>query len=299
MLNERGGFESDVTVTRLAADRFLIVTGSAQTPRDLDWIARHTRAGEAAALVDVSAMTAVLSLMGPNARALLGRVGAPDTFAALAPEQLRFATTREIDLGFARVRAARMSYVGGPGFELYVPIEMARHVWLALHEASEGLGIDGGGLADAGYYALDALRIEAGRRAWGAELGPDETPFDAGTMFAVKLAKDSGFIGKAALVRLQDAPLRKKLVTVVIDSSDHYLWGGEALVVDGEAVGEVASAGWSDAGGRCVALGYVRGAAAARIHAGASIAVDLWGDAVAASTWDFWNPGSSAVRSPS
>ena len=140
MLNERGGFESDVTVTRLAADRFLIVTGSAQTPRDLDWISRHTRAGESAALVDVSAMTAVLSLMGPNARTLLGRVGAADTFAALAPEQLRFATTREIDLGFARVRAARMSYVGGPGFELYVPIEMARHVWLALHEASEGLG---------------------------------------------------------------------------------------------------------------------------------------------------------------
>src|SRR4051794_2157388 len=116
MLNERGGFESDVTVTRLGVDRFLIVTGSAQTPRDLDWISRQTHRGESAALVDVSAMTAVLSLMGPNARALLGRVGAPDTFAALAPEQLRFATATEIDLGFARVRAARMSYVGGPGF---------------------------------------------------------------------------------------------------------------------------------------------------------------------------------------
>src|SRR5664279_175462 len=93
MLNERAGFESDVTVTRLAVDRFLVVTGSAQTPRDLDWITRHTRAGEAAALVDVTAMTAVLSLMGPNARTLLGSVGAPDTFAALGPERLRFATT--------------------------------------------------------------------------------------------------------------------------------------------------------------------------------------------------------------
>ena len=162
MLNERGGFESDVTVTRLAVDRFLIVTGSAQAPRDHDWIARHIGAGEAAALVDVSAMTAVLSLMGPNARALLGRVGAADTFAALGPEQLKFATTREIDLGHARVRAARMSYVGGPGYELYVPIEMARHVYLALHAASEGLG-----LADAGYYALDALRIEAGAARLG------------------------------------------------------------------------------------------------------------------------------------
>ena len=298
MLNEHGGFESDVTVTRLAADRFLIVTGSAQTPRDLDWISRHTRAGESAALVDVSAMTAVLSLMGPNARTLLGRVGAADTFAALAPEQLHLSTTREIDLGFARVRAARMSYVGGPGFELYVPIEMARHVWLALREASEGLGVGGGGLADAGYYAHDALRIEAGRRAWGAELGPDETPFEAGTMFAVNLGKAAGFIGQTALVRIKDTPRRKRLVTVVLDSSDDYLWGGEPLVIDGEAVGEISSAGWSDAAGRCVALGYVRGAAAARIHAGASIAVDLWGDAVAASTWDFWSPGSSAAPAP-
>ncbi len=221
MLNERGGFESDVTVTRLDVDRFLIVTGSAQTPRDLDWIARHTRAGEAAALVDVSAMTAVLSLMGPNAHALLGRVGAAGTLAALGAERLRFAATAEIDLGFARVRAARMSYVGGPGYELYVPIEMARHVYLALHEASEGLGDgDGGAWPNAGYYALDALRIEAGRRAWGAELGPDETPFEAGTMFAVKLAKRAEFIGKTALARLHDQPPRKKLVTIVADAGD-------------------------------------------------------------------------------
>jgi glycine cleavage system aminomethyltransferase T len=298
MLNERGGFESDVTVTRLGVDRFLIVTGSAQTPRDLDWIARHTRMGEAAALVDVSAMTAVLSLMGPNARALLGRVGAADTFEALAPEQLRFATATEIDLGFARVRAARMSYVGGPGFELYVPIEMARHVWLALHEASEGLGVDGGGLADAGYYALDALRIEAGRRAWGAELGPDETPFEARTMPAVRLGKADGFIGQGALVRLQNTPPAKRLVTVVLDSSDPCVWGGEALLIDGEPVGEISSTGWSDAAGRFVALGYVRGAAAARVHAGASIVVDVWGNAVAASTWDFWSPVSNAAPAP-
>ena len=298
MLNARGGFESDVTVTRLAADRFLIVTGSAQTPRDLDWISRHLRAGEAAALVDVSATCAVLSLMGPNARALLGRVGAADTFAALAPERLRFATTREIDLGFARVRAARMSYVGGPGFELYVPIEMARHVWLALHEASEGLGVDGGSLADAGYYALDALRIEAARRAWGAELGPDDTPFEAGTMFAVKLAKRDDFIGKTALVGMSDRPPRKKLVTVVLDTAEAWVWGGEALLIDGVAVGEISSAGWSAAADRCVALGYVRGDAATRAHAGSAITVDLWGERVAASAWDAWNPAAATATAP-
>ena len=106
-----------------------------------------------------------------------------------------------------------MSYVGGPGFELYVPVEMTRHVYLALHEAGADLG-----LKDAGYYALDALRIEAGRRAWGAELGPDETPFEAGLAYAVKLDKPADFIGKAALLKAQGQPLRKKLVTVVLDS---------------------------------------------------------------------------------
>ncbi len=298
MLNERGGFESDVTVTRLDVDRFLVVTGSAQTPRDLDWIARHTRAGEAAARVDVSGMTAVLSLMGPSARALLGRVGAPDTFAALGPEQLRFATTREIDLGFARVRAARMSYVGGPGYELYVPIEMARHVYLALHAASDRLGVDGGGLADAGYYALDALRIEAARRAWGAELGPDETPFEAGTAFAVKLDKQAEFLGRAALLRARDAPLHKKLVSIVLDAGDVFVWGGEALLFGGVAIGEIASAGWSDAAGRCVGLAYVRGDVAARAHAGTPIVVDLWGEPVAATAWDRWMPPAASGPHP-
>ncbi len=285
MLNERGGFESDVTVTRLAADGFFVVTGSAQAPRDIDWILRHRRAGEAVSLADATGMTSVLALMGPNAHALLGRVGAPDTFAALAADRLKFAATAEIDLGYARVRAARMSYVGGPGYELYVPIEMARHVYLALHAASEGLG-----LADAGYFALDALRIEAGRRAWGAELGPDETPFEAGTMSAVKLGKAADFIGRAALLRAQTEPLPKKLVTVVLDSSEPYVWGGEALMLDGKPVGEIASAGWSAQAGRCVGLGYVRGAAAARAHAGTAIRVDLWGEPVQASAWDRWLP---------
>jgi glycine cleavage system aminomethyltransferase T/glycine/D-amino acid oxidase-like deaminating enzyme len=289
MLNERGGFESDVTVTRLAPDRFLIVTGSAQAPRDIDWIERHVRAGESAVVTDASGMSSVLSLMGPNARALLGRVGAPETFDAIGPEQLRFSTTREIDLGYARVRAARMSYVGGPGYELHVPVEMARHVYLALHEASDGLGVDGAGLADAGYYALDALRIEAGRRAWGAELGADETPFEAGSMFAVKLGKRDEFIGRAALLALQSLPLRKRLVTIVLDDADAYAWGGETIVVTGEPVGELSSAGWSAAAGRCIGLGYLRGAAGAREHTGSALTVDLWGAATKASAWDRWS----------
>ena len=295
MLNERGGYESDVTVTRLALDRFLIVTGSAQTPRDLDWIARRTGANEMATATDVSAMTSVLSLMGPNARALLGRVGAATTAEELGPERFKFATTREIDLGLARVRAARMSYVGGPGFELYVPAETARHVYLALHEASEGLGLDGGGLADAGYWALDALRIEAARRAWGAELGPDDTPLEAGAMFAVRLDKGEDFVGKAALQRLRAEPLAKRLVTVVVDDPEAYAWGGETLHCDGEPVGELASVGWSDAAGRCLGLAYVRGSALHEGDAARAWTLDVWGTRVAVTTCDRWiAPASSA-----
>jgi glycine cleavage system aminomethyltransferase T/glycine/D-amino acid oxidase-like deaminating enzyme len=281
MLNERGGFESDLTVIREQRDRFLLVTGSAQPTRDADWISRHIGAHEHAVLIDVSAMTSVLSLMGPNAQALLARVSPDD----LSKSALPFAHTREIDVGFARVRAARMSYVGGPGVELYVPIEMARHVYLALHEAGAELG-----LVDAGYYAIDALRIEAGRRAWGAELRPDETPFEAGLMFAVKLDKAAPFIGQTALLKARGEPLRKKLVTVVLGSDRHYAWGGEALLLDGTPVGELASVGWSPKAGACVGLGYLRGDAAQRAHAGTPLHVDLWGDPVAATAWDVWPP---------
>ena len=282
MLNERGGFESDLTVMREKADRFLTITGSAQPTRDAEWINRHIGADEHAVLTDVSAMTSVMSLMGPNAHALL-RCVSPDD---LSKESLPFSFTREIDLGFARVRAARMSYVGGPGVELYVPIEMARHVYLALHEAGTQFG-----LKDAGYYAIDALRIEAGRRAWGAELGPDETPFEAGLAFAVKLDKPADFIGKAALLKARDLPLRKKLVTVVLASEQHYAWGGEPLLLDGEPVGELSSVGWSPKAGACVGLGYLRGDAATRPHEGTQVEVDLWGEPVAASAWDVWRPG--------
>ena len=289
MLNARGGFESDLTVIRLAPQRFLIVTGSAQATRDAHWIRRHVQAHEHAVLTDVGALWCVLGVMGPQARELLA-LASPDD---LSPTALAFGHTREIDLGFARVRAARMSYVGGPGYELYVPVETTRHVYLALHDAGARLAAADAsgrapGLVDAGYYALDALRIEAGRRAWGAELGPDETPFEAGLAHAVRLDKPADFIGKAALLAAQREPLRKKLVTIVLDDPEPYVWGGEAVSIDGVAVGEITSAGWGYAAGRCVGLAYLRGAAANQVHAGTRLAVDLWGDAIGATAWDAW-----------
>ncbi len=281
MLNERGGFESDLTVVRLAAQRFLIITGSAQATRDADWINRHIQDHEHAMLTDVSAQYGVLGVMGPKARELLARLGPDD----LSSAGLRFSHTREIDLGHARVRAARMAYVGGPGYELYVPVEMMRHVYLALHDAGADLG-----LRDAGYYALDALRIEAGRRAWGAELGPDETPFEAGLQFALKLDKPAAFIGQAALQQAQGQPLRKKLLTFVFTDPAVHAWGGEAIVIDGAPVGELSSVGYSPRAGACVGLGYVRGAAALAVHAGTPVGIELWGEPVAATAWDVWPP---------
>ena len=279
MLNQRGGIESDLTLLRLAADKFLVVTGSAQALRDADWIERHVGAGQQALLTDVSAMSCVLSVMGPNARALLARVSPDD----LSPDALPFSHSVEIDLGLARVRAARMSYVGGPGFELYVPVEMARHVYLALQAAGADLG-----LRDAGYFALDALRIEAGRRAWGAELSPDETPFEAGIGFAVKLDKGADFIGRDALLAAQGRPLAKKLLSFVFDGPADHAWGGEAVSIAGVPVGELSSVGWSDRAGVCVGLGYVRGELAQQAHTGTPVSVDLWGRAVGATAWDRW-----------
>ncbi len=279
MLNDRGGFESDLTVMQLAAERYLLITGSAQPLRDTDWIERHIGGDERVVLTDVSAMWSVLSVMGPRSRELLAQLSPDDLSAAALP----FAHVAEIDLAHARVRAARMAYVGGLGFELYVPVEMARHVCLALHEAGHDLG-----LVNAGYFALDALRIEVGRRAWGAELGPDETPLEAGLMSAVALDKPAAFIGRQALLKSLQQPLRKKLLAFVFDQPAAYAWGGEPIVHEGRTLGELSSVGWSPKAGACVALGYVRGAAALLEHRGTPMHIELWGEPVAVRAFDRW-----------
>jgi 4-methylaminobutanoate oxidase (formaldehyde-forming) len=271
LLNDRGGFESDLTVIRLSAHRFMVVTGSGQTTRDLDWLQRHVSIEMRVDIDDVSAQFCVLSLMGPNSAALMSRVSPDD----VSPKALPFSHSREIDVGHAKVRAARMSYVGGPGYELYVPVEMTRHVYLALQNAGADLG-----LRDAGYYALDALRIERQRRAWGAEMGPDETPFEAGLWASVKLDKPSDFIGKKALLARKaqtEFKAEKKLVKVVVQNPMHYLWGGEPLSVAGQFVGEITSAGWGYEAGAMVALGYIRGHWAQQAIQNLQAQAELWG----------------------
>ncbi len=249
MLNPRGGFESDLTITRLAHDAFFILTGSGQTTRDASWIERHIGADEFAALVDVTSAYSVISLMGPKSEALL-RTLSPDD---LTKRGLPFGTTAEIDVGYARCRAARMSYVGGPGYELVVPTDQC----VTLYDALVGAG-GAFGLRDAGYYTIDALRIEAGRRAWGAELSPDETPWEAGLGYAVKMDKPAPFLGRDALARQQQAGVRKRLVQFTFDDPSAFPWGGEPILMDGRNVGELTSAGYSRTHGRAVAQGYAR-----------------------------------------
>jgi len=249
MLNDRGGFESDLTITRTSPDTFFILTGSAQATRDADWIGKHIAENEFAALVDVTSAYSLISVMGPKSRELLGRVSTDD----LSREGLPFSTTREIDVGYARARAARMSYIGGAGYELCVATDQCLTLYDALHAAGADLG-----LRDAGYYTIDALRIEAGRRAWGAELGPDETPWEAGLGYAVALDKRVEFIGRAALLRQQADGVRKKLLLFRLDDPGAYPWGGEPILMNGQSVGELTSAGYSRKYGRALAMGYVR-----------------------------------------
>jgi glycine cleavage system aminomethyltransferase T/glycine/D-amino acid oxidase-like deaminating enzyme len=246
MLNARGGFESDVTVTRVAPQEFLVVTGSGQATRDCSWIERHLGDGEHACLVDVTSAYSILSLMGPRAEALLSRLSRDDVSKAGMP----FATTRIVDVGYVRPRATRIGYVGGPGYELCVPTDQC----VALYDAlwSEGAAF---GLRDAGYYTIDALRIEAGRRAWGAELSPDETPLEAGLWHAVALDKPD-FIGRDALLRQRERGPSKRLVQFTLDDAAAYPWGGEPLLMDGRPAGELTSAGYSARLGRSVAFGY-------------------------------------------
>jgi 4-methylaminobutanoate oxidase (formaldehyde-forming) len=249
ILNERGTFESDLTIARLAETKFLIITGSAQPMRDLDWIGKHIAPDAHVTLADVTSGWTVLSLMGPKSRALLHMVSSAD----FSNEGFAFATIREVGVGHATVLASRRTYMGELGWELYVPVEFAVTVFETLHEAGAELG-----LRDAGYYAVETLRLEKGYRAWGRELTPDDTPFQAGLGWAVKLDKPGGFIGQKALVEAKAKPLARRLVSVVVEDSEPLLWGGETLLRDGRPVGDLTSAGYGHTVGASVGLGYVR-----------------------------------------
>ncbi len=252
LLNERGGYESDLTITCIEWNDYLVVTGSAQAVRDRDLIEREVaRRQLRCEVVDVTAMYAMLAVMGPRSRELLQRIST----TRFDNEAFPFGTSREIDLGYATVRATRLTYVGELGWELYSPVEFAVAVYEAVMAAGRDLGV-----ANAGYYAIDSLRLEKGYRAWGRELTPDITPYEAGLGFAVRLDKDGGFRGHDALLRAPAAGVRKRVVSLVVDAPHTNLWGGELILRDQAPVGFVTSAAFGHTLGKPVALGVINNA---------------------------------------
>lgn len=249
MLNERGTYESDVTVTRTAADEFLIVSSAATTERDKDHIRRHLPPDANAQLVDVTSSLAVFGVMGPRARDLLSAL----TDADLSDDAFPFGTSQQIALGYSTVRATRITYVGELGWELYVPAEFAVGVYERLLAEGETFGV-----ARGGYYAIESLRLEKGYRAFGRELTPSENPVEAGLLFACKLKSDIDFLGRAAVERARAEGPRRKLVGFAVASSEPMLWGGELVLRDGVPAGQVTSAAWGETTGACVGLAYLR-----------------------------------------
>jgi 4-methylaminobutanoate oxidase (formaldehyde-forming) len=249
MLNERGGYEADVTVTRLSHDAYMLVTGSASVQRDLDWIRRHIREDQHVSVTDITSSYAVYGVMGPKSRALLQKLSRAD----LAGESFPFSTSQQIDLGYATVRATRITYVGELGWELYVPTEFAVGVYELLVEAGAEFG-----LVQAGYYTINSMRLEKGYRAFGSDLTPDYNPVEAGLLFTCKLKSEIAFVGRESVEKARAEGPRRKLVSLVLDDPDVMMWGGELVLRDGEAVGQVSSAAWGETVNACVALAYVR-----------------------------------------
>jgi glycine cleavage system T protein len=250
MLNRRGGIEADLTVTRIADDAYVIVTAAAASTHDAAWIRRHI-ADARAVLTDITAAYAVISVMGPRSRALLSRLTDSDLTNGAFP----FATSREIWLASARVRATRITYVGELGWELYVPTEFAGGVYDAIVETGADFG-----LRHAGYHAMDSLRIEKAYRAWGHDLGSEDTPLEAGLDFAVRFEKPVAFIGRDALLAQRETPLRRRLVVFTLDDPEPLLYHDEPIWRDGALVGRMTSAAYGHTIGRAIGLGFVEAA---------------------------------------
>ena len=251
MCNRRGGIECDLTVARIAQDQFYIVTGTGFATHDYAWIARHLPPGLDAALADVTDDFAVFSLMGPRARDVLGAVCQED----VSNHRFPFGHWRELTIDEARLRALRITYVGELGWELHVPVASALAVYDSLMAAGEAHGI-----ANAGYRAIESLRLEKGYRAWGSDIGPDFTPLEAGMGWAVKLRTDTPFLGREALAAQKESPLTKRLACFTVDDPSVVLLGRETIYRDGERVGWLTSAGWGYTVEKNIGYGYVRNA---------------------------------------
>lgn len=248
MLNDRGGIEADVTVVRRARDEYYIVTGTGYATHDFDWISRNIPAGANAQLFDITSSHTVLSLMGPKARDVLQAVTRADLSNAAFP----FGSARTIGIAGCPVLAMRVTYVGELGWELHLPVEYATAVYAALQEAGAPFGI-----RNAGYRAIETLRLEKGYRAWSSDIGPDHTPDEAGLGWAVKMKKNIPFKGREA-VAAQRANGVKKMMATFTTAPEVILNGRETIYRDGKRVGWLSSGGFGFTLNRSIGMGYVR-----------------------------------------
>ncbi|MGH6660251.1 MAG: GcvT family protein [Rhodospirillales bacterium] len=250
-LNDQGGIEADLTVTRVARDRFLIVTGAASQVRDFHWLKDHIPAGADARLTDVTDEIAVLGVMGPRSRELLQRL----TGESLANDAFPFGASKEIRFDHVQARASRITYVGELGWELYVDNRQAPALYDAVVAAGTELG-----LVHAGYHAMDSLRIEKAYRRWGADIADRDTPLEAGLGFAVAWDKNDGFIGRDALIQQRQKGVVRRLVQFALDDPGSLLYGNEPIWRDGRIVGSLTSGMYGHTLGRAIGLGYVENA---------------------------------------
>jgi 4-methylaminobutanoate oxidase (formaldehyde-forming) len=278
MLNPRAGVECDFTVTRLAEDRFRIVTGTAFGRHDLAWMRMH--APDTVQVEDVTSKYACLGLWGPAAREIL---------QPLTTEELSFGymRARELAVGPVPCLALRVTYVGELGWELYCPMEFGLRLWDTIWDAGREHDLVAGG-----YMAIDSLRLEKGYRVWGSDVTPEDTPFEAGLGFAVKLEKGE-FIGREAL--LERTEPERRLACLVLDDPRAVALGSEPVRVGGELVGRVTSGGYGYTVERSIAYAYLPSSAAAP---GTGVEVEIFGEWVAGSVAEepLFDPKGERIR---
>jgi glycine cleavage system aminomethyltransferase T/glycine/D-amino acid oxidase-like deaminating enzyme len=285
MLNSRGGIECDFTVARLADERFSIVTGTAFGNHDREWIRRHLPDDGSVHVQDVTSAWACLGIWGPRSRDVL----APLTPQSLANEDFPYMSVREITVGDVPVRALRVTYVGELGWELYCPTEYGLTLWRTLWEAGQPHGLVAGG-----YRAIDSLRLEKGYRVWGADITPDETPYEGGLGFCVKMDKPGGFLGREALAQAGQPDRRLACLTLADPRS--VALGNEPVRVGGEVVGRITTGGYGYTIGRSIAYAYLPPEQA---QPGIELDVEIFGSWIegAVAEEPLFDPRSERIRS--
>jgi glycine cleavage system T protein len=289
MLNRRGGIECDFTVTRLAEDRFFIVTGTAFGNHDLAWMRKHDPMDGSVTLDDVGSARACLGLWGPRTRDIMQ----PLTDADLSNDVFPYLTAQRIHIGAVACLALRVTYVGELGWELYCPTEQGLQLWDTLWQAGTPLGLVAGG-----YRAIDSMRLEKGYRVWSTDITPEDNPYEAGLGFAVRLGKSADFIGKQALVRAKAEGISRRLRPLLLEDPQAIALGGEPVRVSPSPTiaGRVTSGGYGYSIERSIAYAYLPSDRAAPGTAAEVQVFGRWVPAVVAAE-PLYDPGGERIRS--